>query len=128
MRVNELIQREPWRLGQGRPYTALDPTWTGTDLVVCHGEISWEHGGKWWFCRECGYCSCWTQTLHYRTEHPTVSYQRNLDFFYRRRAEQGMSREEAERQALHIAGAALKAAAMLPPSECGRFVDEVLPR
>jgi len=128
MSIRELIQREPWRTGQGRPYNALDPTWSKKELPICRGEVVWEPGGRWWFCRECGYCSCWSQTLHYKAEHPSVGYKRNLEFFYRRRLEQGMTREEAERQAFHIAGAALKAAAMLPPSECGRFVDEILPR
>ena len=126
MIVSELVQREPWRVGQGRPFNALDPTWEGKEPPICNGEVAWERGGRWWFCQKCGYCSCWSQILHYRAEHPSVAYARNLKYFYQRRRQQGMSQEEAERQALHVMGAALKAAGMEHPSELGRFVDEKL--
>lgn len=127
--IKDLIQREPWRIGQGRPYTALDPTWKDKSLQICDGEVVWDTEDKWWFCRECGCCSCWPQTLHYQAEHPSVSYERNLKYFYAKRLEQGITEEVAKLQALHIAGAALKAAAMQAPTEVRRFIDEnILPR
>jgi hypothetical protein len=121
--LKELIQKEPWRIGQGRPYNALDPTWEG-DLAVCEGEAVWDIDNKWWFCKTCGHCSCWSQTRHYKAEHPATAYQRNLNYFYKKKKEQGLTVQEAELQALHVMSAVLKAAAMLPPSELRRLVDE----
>jgi hypothetical protein len=124
--IVDLVQREPWRVNQGRPFNALDPTWNGREPKICRGEVAWAVDGKWWFCTLCGHCSCWSQTLHYQSEHPHTAYQRNLDFFYKRRAAQGLTPDEAKQQALHVTGLVLKAVALLPPTELGRFIDEHL--
>jgi len=124
--IKELVHEEPWRVGQGRPRNILDMSWDPNSWVVCDGEVVWDKDGVWWYCPKCGHCSRWSQTLHYRAEHPQDSYNRNIQFFYKRRKEQGVSDEVAKLQALHIAGLALKAAAMLPPGELAKFINERL--
>lgn len=81
---------------------------------------------KWWVCQKCGYCSCWSNTTHCRPEHPEDYYKESLEFFYRRREEQGLTREQAKDQAHHIIGVALRMAAKLHPEDLARYVDQHL--
>jgi hypothetical protein len=121
--VKELVQRQPWRIGQGQAKNALDPMWVGHEPALCTGEIVWETGSKWWWCKECGYCSCLPTTAHPVPEHPKDYYKKSLDHFYKTRLQQGLTVEEAELQAYHLTGIALRVAASLSPEELGRFVD-----
>lgn len=124
--VKDLVQREPWRAGQGRPRNALDPAWTGY-FNICAGDIEWEQktvgGVRWWWCTQCGYCSFWSNVMHYQVEHPESSYERNLRFFYERRMAQGLDLDTAKAQACHVASMALYNAAKLPPEQLGQYID-----
>ena len=124
--VKQLLTQEPWRGGQGRISNALDPTWHGKELPVCKGNIEWEKESKWWWCRDCGYCSNWSTPTHYVPDHPSQAYKRNLEFFYQQRAKQGISKKLADEQALHIMAVALKAAAVTHPMLLSKLADRIL--
>lgn len=122
--VKKLVQIEPWRAGQGRAKNALDPNFFSTQYVRCSGEIEWENDGKWWWCRACGYCGCFTNVVHFAPELPDTYYQKSLDYFYKQRAMQGLTVQQAREQALHLMGIALRVAASMPPDELCRYVDK----
>lgn len=123
--VKELVQREPWRAGQGRPKNALDPTWAGVPKIPCDGPIEWEAEGRWWWCRKCGHCSCWSTVLHEPAEHPVIIFRRGMELFLQQREKQGLNADQAMLQALHAIGMLLKALAMRPPDSLVGFVDRL---
>ena len=124
-RILELVKREPWRMGQGRARNALHAGWK-EDPVICAGEIEFEQGTKWWCCLQCGHCSFWSNTTHYKPDNPQDYYQDSLEFFYAQKQKQGISQEEARLQAFHVTGIALRIAAMLQPNQLSEYVDTTL--
>lgn len=123
--IQELLKREPWRARQGQPRNALQLDWLD-EPAHCTGEIEFEQNSRWWLCRECGYCSCWSNTTHCKPEHPHDFHTASLSFFYKRRIEQGLTPELAKQQAEHIIGIALRTAAKLRPEDLARYVDQHL--
>ena len=127
--AKELSKLEPWRTGQGAPRNALQMDWT-EEPPVCAGDVLFDpiiDGVKtWWRCTDCGYCSCFSNILHFKPDHPQDFYSSGLEFFYARRAQQGLTHEQAKDQVGHLLGSALRAAAKLPAPELGRFIDMML--
>jgi len=123
--VNELVQKEPWRTGQGSPRNILDPTWVEPP-DYCDGEIDWEGTSRWWWCRKCGYCGQWTRTLHYAAElDPAKVLQESRAYYYGRRAEQGADPDNAWAQALYVCAVALRYAAAIPPERLGEYIAKL---
>jgi hypothetical protein len=122
--VKDLVQREPWRAGQGH-VTALDPTWPGYEPPICKGNIIWEKGSKWWWCEKCGHCSFWSTTTHQPARHPLSTFMRNVVFFFQKKAEQGLSGEQALQQLLHAAGMVVKVMAEQPPEGLANFIEKI---
>jgi hypothetical protein len=122
--VRKLVQREPWRAGQGRAKNALDPSYFSTPMVQCEGPVEWEKDEKWWWCRSCGYCGCYSRLTHFAPELPDTYYTKSLDFFYRQRASQGLTVQQAKEQALHLMGIALRMAAAMSPEDLCRYIEK----
>lgn len=123
--VQQLIEREPWRTGQGQPATPLDPTWQGP-RPLCTGEIEWEGATKWWWCKTCGYCGSAHVTTHARAINPLDDIGTSIEQFVAKRIEQGADIDLARDQLLFVAAAAIRYAATLPPDQLGRYVREQL--
>jgi hypothetical protein len=119
--IERLVNQEPWRVNQGQPKNALDPTWEGVEKQLCDGEVDFESTPDgttgWWFCSSCGYCSHGTSTAHAPVEHPMHYFFHSLLFYYRRRVVQGLPPTVATNQALFAAGVALRYAAVRPPDQ-----------
>ncbi len=126
--VDEIAAYEPWRLGQGQPKNALDPTWPGYNPDYCNGEVEWEGVTKWWWCTKCGYCGWFSRTEHFPVETPLSYLVHSVVFFFRKRQEQGMPALPAAGQALFTAGMALRYAATMPPQELGAYATNLIPR
>lgn len=121
--ISKLVREEPWRAGQGRPRNILQPGWV-KEPTACTGEIEYEAGTKWWWCKACGHCSCLHMHTHYKPVHPSDYYKDSLNYFYQERERQGVSKALAEQQAQHVMGVALRMAASLHPEELAKYVDE----
>ncbi len=127
--ARELATREPWRTGLGQPKNALQLDWL-TEVKTCPGDIKFDApvGDKppWWLCEKCGYCGCFTNVTHAAPPDPAAYYHDSIEFYYKRRGEQGVPSELAKYQAGHLMGAALRAAAKLTPDELSKFVHSLL--
>lgn len=125
-----LVQTEPWRNGQGRPRSSIDPIWADDTLTICEAttdELMWESNSNgWWWCTKCGHCSNMHNTTHYIVESPEVYHQKSLTQYYKRRTTQGFPKQEAHDQALHIAAVALRVAASKRPEEFAKLVDDII--
>ena len=124
--VLKLVLKEPWRIGQGQHVNALDPSWSNIERPLCNGEIEWEGTSRWWWCRACGYCGCWTVTHHHPIVHPLDQLMNSLQAFTQRRQDEGLTHDEALNQALHVAGVALRYAATMPADKLGDYVRDHL--
>lgn len=122
--VQKILEIEPWRNRQGQPRNALQLDWL-EEPVFCTGEIEFDKDStRYWTCKTCGYCSFFTHTAHCKPEHPADYYKEAFEFFMKRRAEQGMSRQLAEQQAQHIAGTVLRTVAKLSPEAFAQYIDQ----
>lgn len=127
--VQFIVQTEPWRSGQGMPRNSVDPIWAHDTITECsatHEDIEWEPETGWWWCRKCGKCSNAHFLEHIVVESPKRYYDLSLEQFMRRRSTQGFPSAEAEDQALHIMGVALRVAASKRPEAFARLVDDIL--
>lgn len=127
--VQFLAQTEPWRLGQGAPMNCMDPIWAHDTTQKCTGkayDIEWEPGTEWWWCRACGKVSNSHYLEHYVVEEPGRYFDLSLAHFMERRKTQGLPVAEAEDQAHHIMGLALRVAAAHRPEALARLMDSVL--
>jgi hypothetical protein len=116
-------QSQPWRTGQGQEKTALDPSWD-PGRKPCEGNIAQEADTKWWWCNDCGYVGWGAYTKHLAPKHPKDLLRRSLEYFYERRAAQGVSKEIMEMQAMHLQAVALRVAASMRPDEMKKYIDE----
>lgn len=123
--VQQLVENEPWRTGQGQPATTLDPAWQGA-RPLCSGEIEWEGQSKWWWCKTCGHCSSAHFTAHSAAVHPSDDILASIAFFMNKKCEQGIHPELARDQLLFVAATAVRYAATLPPEQLVRYVQEQL--
>lgn len=123
--VQQLVEREPWRLGQGQPATSLDPAWQGP-RKLCTGEIEWETGTKWWWCKTCGYCGSAHTTAHSCAINPLDDIGASIEQFMVRRIEQGLDADTARYQLLFVAATAIRYAATTVPDRVGDYVREHL--
>lgn len=109
--LQQIVEQEPWRQGDGQPRGALDPTWEpGPDDLLCGGDVEYEPGTKWWVCQDCGYIgSAYTQN-HQRAQNPYTFLMKSVQFF--------MSKKGEAKNALHtmafVAGTAIRYAAVAP--------------
>ena len=121
--LQRLSEQEPWRLGIGLPRNALDPTWTpGIGDNLCDGEVEWEAGTRWWVCMKCGYVGSAYNTHHKSIQHPTTYFMHSLLFFFLKGRQVQAETNTRLCQALFVAGAALRYAAVQP--QLGPFVDQ----
>ena len=124
--VEQLVQKEPWRAGQGWLVNALDPTWLGVqDDIECDGTVEWEKGSKWWYCTKCGYCGFWARTQHKAVRHPYNTLLRNIRFFLKKREEQGYTPQQAILQLAHAAGAVTKLLMEHPPDKLSTLIEKI---
>jgi hypothetical protein len=123
--VQQLVENEPWRSGQGQPATILDPAWQGA-RPLCSGEIEWEGQSKWWWCKTCGYCGSAHSTTHHMVVHPLNDIATSIAFFMDKKCEQGVHPELARDQLMFIAAAAIRYAATLPMDGLGQYVRSQL--
>lgn len=127
--VQFIAQTEPWRCGQGMPVSSLDPIWAHDSIEKCAGtinDVEWEPGTEWWWCRKCGKCSNAHYLGHYIVETPRHYLDLSYKQFMTRRRTQGFPVAEAEDQARHIMGVALRVAAADRPESFGRLVENIL--
>lgn len=121
--LQRLSELEPWRLGIGLPRNALDPTWIpGRGDMLCDGQVDWEVGTRWWVCMTCGYVGSAFTQKHKPIQHPTTYFLHSLFFFFLKRREAVPNFETRICQALWVAGASLRYAAVQP--QIGPFVNE----
>lgn len=123
--VEELVKKEPWRRGQGQPINALDPTWNIERSRECTGEIDYEAGTNWWWCKKCGYCN----KLSYTTRHkpirdPFAYLMTSIDEFIKTVPLE--NRELRLRQLFHVAGVAIRYAARKSPAELEAYVQQLI--
>lgn len=121
--VQQIVDREPWRIRQGQPANILDPSWCGEERQ-CTGEIVWEGTSRWWHCQACGYCGTATVTQHVAPIHPRDDIGKAIEFFMAKRAAEGLDYELATNQLLFVAAAAIRYAATIPPDQLGRYIRE----
>lgn len=127
--VEELVKREPWRLGSGQPLNALDPTWTEERSKQCGGGIEYEAGTDWWFCKKCGCCGNHDFAKKHRAiNDPAVYFAQSMEDFLQRRAEEGVSREQALYQMFHVTGVALRYAGSIPSERLKDYVQQLIVR
>lgn len=127
--VQFIVQTEPWRTGQGLPVSSVSPTWAHDTIIKCEAtvdDIEWEPSSSWWWCRKCGHCSKSHYLEHRVVEAPKQYFDLSIDQFLRRRSTQGLPSAEAEDQALHIMGVALRVAAAQRPESFARLVESIL--
>jgi len=127
--VQFVVQTEPWRSGQGRPRNAIDPLWANDTLIQCDAtidDLEWEPQTSWWWCRKCGGCSNLHYVEHRVVETPKHYYDLSFSQFMKRRSTQGFPSAEAEEQAFHIMGVALRVAASKQPEAFAGLVDGIL--
>jgi hypothetical protein len=113
--LNELVKREPWRYGVGKPSNAMDLTWQArTEAPFClKHDIVFEGGGKgspWWFCASCGHTSRSTMHLHRKPQNPFDTLTEAVDFYT---TKHGKTMESAEQMAL-VAAVAIRYASLTP--------------
>jgi hypothetical protein len=123
MSVFELVQKEPWRTGQGQPRSILDPLWRAEEL--CDGTIEWEGNTPWWWCTKCGFCGMHTFTEHRPIEEPTTFFLKGVADFMHRAAARGLDPMTAIGQALYVAGMALRYAAANGAVDLKSFVERL---
>jgi hypothetical protein len=124
--VKDLVKKEPWRAGQGIARNALDPLWSGVDHPMCTAtidDIEWEAKSTWWWCRKCGHGSSAHMQQHRVAQWPQQLYNRAKEHFITKRMKQGLTREQADGQVLHLQAMILKAASELQPSEVQDYVE-----
>lgn len=122
MSVEELVEKEPWRLGSGQPQGALDPTWTIERSLLCDGQAEYEctEGSSWWWCQKCGYCSKSSVNLHTPIQEPVQFLTESISAYLAKRQDQGVAPKLAMEQLSHVAGMAIRYAT--------GFKTELLPR
>jgi hypothetical protein len=121
--LQSLSESEPWRLGIGLPRNALDPTWMpGPGDLLCDGQPDWEPGTRWWWCTKCGYVGNAFTQKHKPIQQPSVYFLASLFFFMLKRREAAPEYQTRVCQALFVAGAALRYAAV--QGQLGPFVDQ----
>ena len=121
--LQRLSELEPWRLGIGLPRNALDPIWVpGPGDMLCNGEVDWEGGTQWWVCTKCGYVGSAFTQKHKPVQHPTIYFLYSLLFFFLKRKQDVPVFNTRMCQALFVAGASLRYAAVQP--QLGPFVNE----
>jgi hypothetical protein len=127
--VAALIEKEPWRLGSGQPVNALDPTWTTERSKPCGGDIEYETGTKWWWCKKCGCCGSHDfAKMHRAINDPSVYCLQSVEEYLKRREQEGISREHAIYQMFHVAGVALRYAASVPTEELASYIKQLVVR
>ncbi len=121
--LQRLSELEPWRLGIGLPRNALDPTWIpGPGDMPCDGEVCWEPGTRWWTCMKCGYVGHAFTQQHKPIQHPTTYFLHSLLFFFLKRRQAAPVFQTRVCQALFVAGASLRYAAV--QGQLGPYVNE----
>lgn len=126
--VEELVKREPWRLGAGQPLNAQDPTWTAERSERCGGDIEYT-AGKWWFCKKCGCCGDHDfAKAHRAINDPVVYFMQSVKDYVARRMEEGVPRGLAEYQMFHVAGVAIRYASSVKSEELGAYVQQLIVR
>lgn len=127
--VEELVQEEPWRRGQGQPHNALDPTWSIERSALCDGTIKYHEDSVWWSCEKCGYCGKHGyRNVHRPINHPHVYLVASVIGYIAQRAREGVSRELSIRQMLHVAGVAIRYATSKRSEELGDYVQQYIVR
>jgi hypothetical protein len=126
-KIEQLVQREPWRRGQGQSRNALDPTWSIARSVRCDGQIGYEPGSKWWFCKKCGFCGNHGYGHAHRAIHnPTVYLANSINDYLLQREREGVDAETAMEQMVHIAGVAIRYAAAKKSEDIGSYVQQLI--
>ena len=121
--LQRLSELEPWRLGIGLPRNALDPTWIpGRGDLPCDGEVEWEAGTAWWVCTKCGYVGSAVTQTHTPIQHPMSYFLHSLLFFMLKRRPAAPALDTRVCQALFVAGASLRYAAV--QGQLGPYVNE----
>jgi hypothetical protein len=94
----------------------------GRGDMLCDGEVNWEGGTPWWVCTTCGYVGSAFTQLHKPIQHPTIYFLHSLIFFLLKRREAAPNFDTRICQALWVAGASLRYAAV--QEQIGPFVNE----
>lgn len=127
MSVSELVQKEPWRTGLGKPRSPLDGTWTPEqDSGWCDGEIEWEGTSNWWWCKKCGYCSSLHFNQHEPISDPVVFFWKSVALFFQRRAEEGVEPTTAMGQLLFVAAVAIRYASTVKASQLREYIQQLI--
>ena len=128
MSIEEVVRREPWRLGVGQPINALDPTWSIQRSLPCEGEVAFEPGSKWWCCQACGYCGTSTIHRHHPVQNPVTFFQERFQDYLAKRASEGVEPVAALEQALQIAGTALGYASAIKTEGLSEYLNKLVVR
>ena len=92
--------------------SAQDPTWNPKKTARCNGNIRYESSSSWWVCEKCGRCGDHDfARAHRPINDPAVFLLESIQFFLERRKTEGIDRNLALSQMLHVAGTALRYAA-----------------
>lgn len=125
--VRTLVQKEPWRLGAGQPKNALDPTWNTDKTTRCNGDIAYEDGTNWWVCQKCGCCGNHDfAKAHRPINDPGVFFVESVANYVAQREQEGVSRELASKQLLHIAAVAIRYAASVKADEINGYIERLV--
>ncbi len=109
--LENLATNEPWRQGVGTPSNALDPAWSpGPTDAQCDGDVDWEPGTHWWFCKKCGRVSSLNFLRHKPVQSPFVFLLEAISFFQSKR--QALAPKTVMEQMAFVAGTALRYAAV----------------
>lgn len=129
MSVEELVVKEPWRRGSGQPINALDPTWSIKRSIPCNGEIAFEVGTDWWWCKQCGFCG--KQSLKYNShfhvpvQDPMTFMLERIQQYVEKRVTEGVPREAALQQMMQIAGTAIGYGSTLKTEDLKDYLDQL---
>jgi len=109
--LEALALQEPWRQGVGVPTNALDPAWfPSVNDSLCLGEVDWEHGTRWWYCKKCGRIGSIYLIEHKPAQNPVTFLLEAVNFF----AEMYKKDSNSLGKMAFIAGTAIRYAAVQP--------------
>ena len=125
MSVEELVTREPWRRGSGQPINALDPTWNIKRSIPCDGEIAFEDGTRWWWCKRCGYCGKHTFHQHVPIQDPLTFMLERIQDYMNKRVAEGVTREAAIHQMMQLAGTVIGYGSVIKTEDLRFYLDQL---